>query len=369
MKPAWGKRARAIQLAVVHLVVAGIPLATVDGALEQIRVSEDGTRFVLDGSGAPFIFWGVNYDRDYDLRLLEEYWIDEWDVVVDHFRQMRDLGANAVRIHLQLEAFMVDPETPNQESLDRLAKLVALVNDIGLYLNVTGLGCYHKDAVPDWYDAMEEADRWRVQARFWEAVARTCAGNPAVFCYNLMNEPVITEGEEWLPGEGLAGKHYVQRITRDLAGRQREEIADAWAGELVEAIRRHDPETLVTAGVIPWAHVWPNARPIFYSERVKRHFDFASVHFYPRAGEIDEALEALTVYNVGMPLVIEEMGPLHCSLTELAEFVERSREIAQGWFGFYWGRTIDEYREERDDLRSALMAEWLTYFRENAPSR
>lgn len=184
-----------------------------------------------------------------------------------------------------------------------------------------------------------------------------------------MNEPVITEGEEWLPGDGLAGKHYVQRITRDLAGRQREEIADAWAGKLVEAIRRHDPETLVTVGVIPWAHVWPNARPIFYSERVKRHFDFASVHFYPRSGEIDEALEALAVYRVGIPLVIEEMGPLHCSLQDLAEFVERSRDMAQGWFGFYWGRTIEEYREEPDDLHSAYMAQWLTYFRDTAPSR
>lgn len=162
MKQKRGKAAWAIRLAGVFLVgVAGTSFAS-DAGLERIRVDGEGSGFVLAESGTPFALWGVNYDRDFTLRLLEEYWIDEWDVVVEHFGQMRELGANAVRIHLQLEAFMTDPETPNRESLERLAKLVALAGDIGLYLNITGLGCYHKDAVPDWYDAMDETERWKV---------------------------------------------------------------------------------------------------------------------------------------------------------------------------------------------------------------
>ena len=32
-----------------------------------------------------------------------------------------------------------------------------------------------------------------MQARFWEAVAATCRNRPAVFCYDLMNEPIVTE--------------------------------------------------------------------------------------------------------------------------------------------------------------------------------
>ena len=38
------------------------------------------------------------------------------------------------------------------------------------------------------------------QARFWEAVATRCAGSPAVFCFDLMNEPVVPGGRRE-PGE------------------------------------------------------------------------------------------------------------------------------------------------------------------------
>jgi hypothetical protein len=137
---------------------------------------------------------------------------------------------------------------------------------------------------------------------------------------------------------------------------------------LVEAIRREDPDTLITVGGIPWALVWPNARPVSYSERVKRHFDFVSVHFHPRAGEINRALEALRVYQVGLPIVIEKMAPLHCSLPEFARFVEESREIASGGFMFFWGKTIEQYHGEPHDLHAALMAAWLEYFRETGPA-
>ena len=38
---------------------------------------------------------------------------------------MKELGANVVRIHLQLGKFMDGPDKPNEKALDRLAKLVA----------------------------------------------------------------------------------------------------------------------------------------------------------------------------------------------------------------------------------------------------
>ena len=34
-----------------------------------------------------------------------------------------------------------------------------------------------------------------MQARFWQAVAARCAASPAVFCYDLMNEPVVPGGK------------------------------------------------------------------------------------------------------------------------------------------------------------------------------
>lgn len=336
--------------------------------MEAIRISPDGRDFVFQPSGRRFLAWGFNYDHDAAGRLLEDYWLEDWDRVVQDFREMKALGANTVRIHLQVARFVRSPRETDPTALAQLKRLVRLAEDTRLYLDITGLGCYHKSDVPVWYDALSEQERWAVQARFWEAVARACQGSPAVFCYNLMNEPILPgEGQpatEWLAGE-FAGKHFVQRLTLDLAGRTRIEVAAAWVARMAAAIRKHDPERLVTVGVIPWAAVFPGAKPIFYSAEAGKHLDFVSVHFYPEAGKVEEALRALAVYDVGKPLVVEEMFPLKCSLDELDAFVQGSRPVADGWIGFYWGETPAELKE-RPDLQAAIVRSWLEYFKEKA---
>ena len=338
--------------------------------LELIRPSADGTGFIRAESGAKFVAWGFNYDHDDSGRLLEDYWHKEWPTVVEDFQEMKALGANVVRIHLQVARFMNRPQEPNEASLRQLARLIELAEHTGLYLDLTGLGCYHKQDVPQWYDAMDEAERWDVQALFWEAVAKTCAESPAVFCYDLMNEPIAPGGNqkqgEWYLGE-LGGKFFVQRITLDPAGRTAKQVAKAWVDKLAAAIRKHDDRHMITVGVIPWAHTWPGAKPLFYSPEVGANLDFASVHFYPKKGEVAKALTALAVYDVGKPLVVEEMFPLRCGTEELNAFVHGSREIADGWIGFYWGKTIDQYAAEEGNLAAAITKSWLTYFRAKAP--
>jgi hypothetical protein len=234
---------------------------------------------------------------------------------------------------------------------------------------VTGLGCYHKKDVPAWYDALDESARWDVQADFWKAVAGVCKGSPAVFCYDLMNEPVVGGGDakkDWLPGEPLAGKHYVQRITIDPRGRTDKEIAKAWVGRLTAAIRSVDDQHMITVGVIPWAQVFKGAKPLFYSPEVGGPLDFVSVHFYPKKDELEASLAALRVYEVGKPLVIEEIFPLGADVEQTEAFIERSRGHVDGWVSFYWGKTIDENRQ-KGDVGGALVAAWLERFRALSP--
>ncbi|MBL1217015.1 MAG: hypothetical protein D8M59_05905 [Planctomycetes bacterium] len=334
--------------------------------LERIVIAPDGTSFITEPSGTPFVAWGVNYDHDYDGLLLEDYWVEHWDTVVEDFHEIKALGANVVRIHLQVSAFMNGPDKPNEASLAQLAKLVTLAEDVGLYLDLTGLGCYHKQAVPAWYVELSEADRWKTQAAFWEAVAEVGAESPAIFFYDLMNEPILPGGDkvetDWLGG-AFAGKYFVQRISLDLAGRTREQVAKAWVDTLVAAIRKHDEQHLITVGVIPWAHVWPTAKPLFYSPEVGENLDFVSVHFYPKKGEVEKALVALKVYDIGKPLVIEEMFPLSCGADELLTFIDSSRSYVDGYISFYWGWTAEEYRnKEGATIGDAIVAEWLGTF-------
>ncbi len=334
--------------------------------LRFVRVSEDQRSFVLD-DGRPFVAWGFNYDHDEKGRLLEDYWVTEWSKVEEDFREMKDLGANVVRLHLQVGKFMRQPQEPNEVALARLARVVALAQRTHLYLDLTGLACYHKQDVPAWYDGLSERERWEVQARFWEAVAGRCANSPAIFCYDLMNEPIlpgVKQETEWLTGE-LGGNFFVQRLTLDLAGRTQQQVAKAWVDRLAAAIRRHDSRHSITVGVIPWALVFPGAKPLFYSPEVSQNLDFASVHFYPEKGKIDEALTALAVYEVGKPLVVEEMFPLKCSAEELGVFIDGSRKIAAGWIGFYWGKTPEECRRSHT-ISDAMTLSWLELFQKKA---
>src|SRR5215831_15801425 len=96
------------------------------GDMPRVAVSRDSKGFVLKPSGKPFVPWGFNYDHDEKGRLLEDYWDDEWPTVEAHFAQMKKLGANVVRVHLQLAKFMDGPDKPNKKALDRLVKLLQL---------------------------------------------------------------------------------------------------------------------------------------------------------------------------------------------------------------------------------------------------
>jgi hypothetical protein len=286
---------------------------------------------------------------------------------MDDFAEMKELGANTVRIHLQVSQFMRSVLATHSASLDQLARLVRLAEGTGLYLVVTGLGCYDKQDVPRWYNDLDESQRWAVQARFWAAVAEICRPSPAVFCYDLMNEPVLTEDKEqrdWTPG-AFGGRHFVQRLTLDFTGRTPAEVATAWVNQMAAAIRRHDRQRLITVGAIPWAMTWPTAKP---GMEASTNLDFLSLHFYPRKGEVDRALTALAVYDVGKPIVIQEMFPLYCSIAELDQFIDGSRPLAAGWLGFYWGKTLAEYRRAKRSLADAIMLDWLEYFVRKTPA-
>jgi hypothetical protein len=335
--------------------------------LEFVRVGKDGRHFVLSTSGTEFDPWGFNYDRDISGRLLETYWLREWDAVERHFQEMKKLGANTVRIHLQVSRFMKSAMKPNRESLRRLARLVSLAEKTRLYLDITGLGCYDKKDVPSWYNGLDEQDRWDVQARFWEAVARTCSQSPAVFCYDLMNEPVLSEDkqyQDWTPG-AFGDRYYVQRLTLDFAGRTPQAIAKAWRNKMLGAIRRHDTRHLVTVGTIPEtigsrqdAQAWNGG------------LDFVSVHFYPKTNEVDKSLALLSNYDIGKPIVIEEMFPLYCPIGDLGKFIDGSRVLATGWLGFYWGKPIEEYRRDKalgkGTIGDTWALDWLEYFAEKS---
>lgn len=340
-----------------------------------IAVNKSGDGFEVSSTGAPFVPWGFNYSRDERFRLLEDYWNDEgpdgWAKVERDFREMKRLGANVVRINLQFGKFMDAPGTPNRKSLARLAELIRLAEQVGVYLDVTGLGTFRNADVPAWYRNLAERERWAAQAEFWTAVASVGANRPGVFAYNLMNEPVVSTTRrpagEWTHPLELEGLRYVEYLDLDPAGRKAPDIARAWLRQMTQAIRAHDLRHPITLG-LPWLlDADPENFPVTPSD-VAPEVDFLAVHVYPAAGKVDAALHFVARYRKGKPVVVEETYPMRCSADEYADFLRRSRGAASGWLAHFWSLTPEDL-EGKTDRASVLMRESLDAFRSLNPNR
>ena len=370
LKPRWARVVRwgSLLFWILYSLVPVAQTQGVSGEMKRVRISEDRRTFILEEEGSRFVPWGFNYDHDEQGQLLEDYWDTEWSKVEEDFREIKELGANVVRIHLQFGKFMQEPNKPNDAALNQLTRLLRLAEQLHLYLDITGLGCYHKKDVPIWYDNLSEKNRWDVQAYFWETIAERCARSPAIFCYDLMNEPIVPGGArergEWL-GPPFAGKYFVQFITLDQADRPRPIIARQWIQHLITAIRKHDRRHLITVGLVSWSLDRPGLTSGFVPESIISELDFLSVHLYPEKSGVDKAIDTLKGFSLGKPLIVEEIFPLNCSITELEQFVESSQTIATGWLGFYWGKTPQECRQSRE-IPDALMLAWLELFQKKA---
>ncbi len=345
--------------------------------LERIVVTADGRGFETAQSKQPFRPWGMNYGNSG--RLMEDFWNEDWKTLADDFHKLQGLGANVVRVHLQFGKFMDAPDKPNTCALRQLKRLVGLAEETGLYLDITGLACYRPADVPKWYDSMTESARWEAQAAFWESVAEACASSPAIFCYDLMNEP-LSPGEKrepgaWSSGKLFGGYDFLQFIALDPAGRRREEIPVQWIRRMTLAIRRHDRDSLITVGLLPWSPGWKHLSG-FIPEKIAPELSFISVHLYPEDQKPGEALESLRKFAVGKPVVIEEIFQLHCSIPELEAFMRESREdrsqrerdhqLACGWIGHYDGKSLTELdalaRDGKITITQSMYRDWLELF-------
>jgi hypothetical protein len=336
-------------------------------SLKRIVVSPDHRGFVTKDSRTPFVPWGMNYGND--LGLMEDFWGTNWQVLTTDFRELKRLGANVVRVHLQFGKFMKGPSEPDGTALGQFSRLLHLAEETRLHLDVTGLACYRPADAPEWYDAMDESARWAAQAQFWVAVAKVCRSSPAVFCYDLMNEPTVPgskrESGQWRSGHLLGEFDFVQFITLDPGKRMRSQIAFEWIQQMAAAIHSQDTNHLVTVGLLPWSRDWKHLSG-FVPARIAPEVDFISVHLYPDSKKPGEALEALGQCAAGKPIVIEETFPLSCGVKELEEFLRASREIACGWVGHYGGDSPEDLdaleRAGKLSIAKRIYREWLRMF-------
>jgi hypothetical protein len=347
-----------------HAILVAIGAACLSGALGSAseastlaEVHRQGGDLVA--AGKRFHAFGFNYgmgsrypiltyfDRPTERRLRR---------VIADMREARSLGANTLRVYLEIRAFMSGPHRPNRRALAGLAALLARAERLHVYLDLTGNLVWRTP--PEWYDALPEQDRWAVQARFWRAVARTAQGSPAVLVYELTSEPVIDDAEDWYCG-AMGGYSFVQRIVRRTSGRDPSELARRWIRLLTRSIRARDRRHLIGVGLLPFGGPFGPAN-------VADLLDVLLLHEYPEEGRESDAVALVREFAAhGKPVILGETAPLLTTLDRWSGFLRGTRSLVDGQLFFYDGRTPVEATTTDAwyaaalarfvDLRSALM--------------
>lgn len=327
--------------------------------METVSITPDKTGFVLHPSGDRYIPWGHNYAS---VDIMERLANDPARVARE-FTEMKAAGTTVARIHPEMPRILVGPDKADAQALDRLGKLLKIAEQSGIRLKITGLACYKIKDRMAWYDSMGEQDRWKTQAFFWETIARTCAGSPAVFAYDLVNEPAAVgkPADGWYTGR-MGEVEFCQRLSLDPGTRNGDDIFREWTKRMVAAIRKHDRTHLITMGMLPFPGAYKGAA---------EQLDFVSPHLYPKTGKVDDEIKLLKQFGWGKPVVIGETFPLSCGADDERNFLLKSREFAQGWIGHWPDESPAELAELKKTgkatIHNAIWLSWVELFREIGP--
>jgi hypothetical protein len=284
--------------------------------METVEIAPDKNGFVLHPSGVRYIPWGHNYAS---VDIMERLANDPARVEQE-FTEMKAAGTTVARIHPEMPRILVGPEKADPHALDQLRKLLKIAENSGIHLKITGLACYKIKDRMAWYDAMDEQDRWKTQSFFWETIARTCAESPAVFAYDLVNEPaaVGTRADGWYTGR-MGDVEFCQRLSLNPGTRNSDDVFRDWTKRMVAAIRTHDQRHLITMGMLPFPGAYKAAA---------EQLDFVSPHLYPKTGKVDDEIKLLQQFAWGKPVVIGETFPLSCGADDERDFLLKSRDFA-----------------------------------------
>jgi hypothetical protein len=235
----------------------------------------------------PWRAWGMNWgvgDHAPVIAYFDDPTAANLAVLRAELRIARAMGANSMRIYLELGQVMATPTRPRQRSVTALRRLLALAQSDGIYLDITGDLVWRPSRAPAWYKRMPWQQRWQVQARFWKAVAHAASTSPAVLCYELTSEPVVAQTRGYYYGQ-IGEWWFVQSIATQQPPAA-SHLARSWTSLLASAVRSEDDRP-VSIGLLPFT-----SGP-FAPANIAGLLDLLIVHEYPTAGQAPAAVSLL----------------------------------------------------------------------------
>ncbi|MFD9795463.1 cellulase family glycosylhydrolase [Streptomyces sp. NPDC059070] len=180
-----------------------------------------------------------------------------------------------------------------------------------------------------------DADLRRAQARMWRVLAGRFAHHPAVFGYDLINEPM----GEFRPGEDAP------TAARRIEAEELTPMYNRLARAVRSADREHwlfvEPTPAVGEGVPTGLGRIEDPKavyaPHFYNTAME-----AGADYDPSAGWIEAYESAVTAYpkKYRVPVVVGEWGPLNGELPHMGRFYADAlaslARYTSGWAGYVW---------------------------------
>jgi hypothetical protein len=295
------------------------------------RISVRGDQ--LYAGPTPFRAWGMNWgvgNHNPVLAYFDHPSSANFATLETELRVARQMGANSMRVPLELGQVMASPTQPRQATLSALKQLLQLAQSQRIYLDITGNIVWRPSHSPAWYEQMPWRARWQVQARFWRAVANTAWTSPAVLCYELTSEPTISQTPGYYYGE-IGDFYFVQSIATAPPSQQ-PALARQWTQLMARSVRSFDDRP-VTIGLLP-----QNSGP-FGPANIGGYLDMLSVHEYPTASNLADSIaliQAFAAYR--KPVLLGETFLLFCDETTHKAFLTGASPYLAGIFEFFNGK-------------------------------
>jgi hypothetical protein len=324
-----GRVAFAPVLSAVGLTLLACPPSA--GAAAMQRISVHGDR--LYAGARPWRAWGMNWgvgDHAPVIAYFDHPTAANLAVLGTELGSARAIGANSMRIYLQLGQVMATPTRPREQTLAALQRLLALAQRNRVYLDITGDLVWRPSRAPRWYGRMSLQARWRVQARFWRLVAHAAASSPAVLCYELTSEPTVAPTSGYYYGQ-IGNWWFVQSIAT-AKGTRANSLARSWTRMLATAVRSQDDRP-VTIGLLP-----VTGGP-FAPSNIAGLLDMLVVHEYPTTGQAPTAISTIRWFAAWhKPVLIGETFMLEDDAATQDAFLTGVAPSIVGAFEFFDGR-------------------------------
>ncbi|MCC7204655.1 MAG: cellulase family glycosylhydrolase, partial [Phycisphaeraceae bacterium] len=311
-------------------------------------IAVKGEGFVDASTGERFVPIGCNYFDPF-AGWVPKIWAQfDRDRVAKQFDQIAAAGLNTIRVFLSLW-LSPSPGVFDEERFKKVDEMVALAGKSGLRIIFSGPNWWEGAPKHRYGDVFADSQEMGHCDALWAELGKRYGQNPTVMTWDLYNEPHVewrTKATHASPHRIAAWRrHAMERLGVDVddlpprnvrtAGvdlamyreylRFLDDLSDLWVEHQCRAIRGSGAKNLISVGTVQWSTPILEPKELGYGsvppQRVARHLDYVSQHFYPIVSSLKAGIEPEVdvqkayleiVFRAarvpGKPLVMEEFG-------------------------------------------------------------